>query len=333
MRVRTSPDRQRSRSLAGLLVLALALVVILAASAVVALGLGRGSATFIPPQGAATSATSASPTSAASATAAAEPSCDPGPWDCAQRTRFEAATALMRRQTGHINMIVRDRRTGAVWRAGEPTYTIWAGSTPKLAVAATLLEQARAGEITLDPKARSQLDAMLAVSDNDAADALWNRYIHPVAFMQRLRDRYGMRTATYVNGFPSRWGFIKCTSSDLAALMSYILERLDAEDRAYLVHAMRTVGAIQKWGVWSAGASLRPGVKDGWSQEQDAGRTHWITATVGFAGPDERYVVAAMYHQLPGGDTIEHGVRMLSDLVATVFGAPVPAPVVIPDNQ
>jgi len=43
--------------------------------------------------------------------------------------------------------------------------------------------------------------------------------------------------------------------------------------------------------------------------------------------------VAAMYHQLPGGDTIDHGVQELSDLVATVFGVPVPAPVVVPANQ
>jgi len=320
MRGSESPHRRRSRSFAGLV--ALGVVVILAASAIVSLGLGRVRAILGQPQGSATSAT-----------AAPEPSCEPGPWDCAQRTRFEAATALVTKQTGHINMVVRDRQTGAVWSAGESTYIIWAGSTPKLAVAATLLEQARAREITLDPKVRGQIDAALAVSDNNAADALWNRYVQPVAFMQRLRDLYGMKTATYVSGFPTRWGFIKCTSSDLAALMSYILDTLDAEDRAYLIHAMRTVGAIQMWGVWSAGASLWPGVKGGWSQEKDAGRTHWITATVGFAGPDERYVVAAMYHQLPGGDTIDHGVHVLSDLVATVFGAPVPAPVVVPDNQ
>ena len=320
MRGSDPPHRRRPRSLAGLV--AFAVVVILAGSAIVWLGLGRDRATLGQPPGSATTASTAP-----------EHTCEPGPWDCAQRTRFEAATALMTKQTGHISMVVRDQQTGAVWSAGESAYIIWAGSTPKLAVATTLLEQARAGEIILDPKARSQLDAVLAVSDNNAADALWNRYVHPVTLMQRMRSLYGMKTATYVNGFPSRWGFIKCTSSDLAALMSYILDTLNAEDRAYLIHAMRTVGAIQKWGVWSAGASLRPGVKGGWSQEKDAGRTHWITATVGFAGPDERYVVAAMYHQLPGGDTIDHGVQVLSDLVATVFGAPVPAPIVVPDNQ
>jgi hypothetical protein len=39
-----------------------------------------------------------------------------------------------------------------------------------------------------------------------------------------------------------------------------------------------------------------------------------------------------MYHQLPGGDTIERGVQVLTDLVALTFGQPVPAPVTIPPD-
>ena len=51
---------------------------------------------------------------------------------------------------------------------------------------------------------------------------------------------------------------------------------------------------------------------------------------VGFAGPDARYIIAAMYYQQPGGDSLDHGVHVLTDLVATIFGAAVPAPAVIP---
>jgi hypothetical protein len=38
-----------------------------------------------------------------------------------------------------------------------------------------------------------------------------------------------------------------------------------------------------------------------------------------------------MYHQPPGGGTIDKGVHAVSDLVATVFGAPTPARVTVPD--
>lgn len=255
-----------------------------------------------------------------------------GAWDCAQQERFAAAAALLASRSGHIGVVVRDRVTGAEWRAGEPDFRIWSGSTPKLALAMALREQARAGQITLDATANRQIAAMLSVSDNRAADALWNRYARAGALMARFRDVYGMRGAGYVDGFPSRWGFVKCTAQDLANLMSYILDRANPADHDYAVQAMRSVGAVQQWGVWGAGPALRPGVKNGWSIESDGGRDHWITATVGFAGPDERYVVAAMYHQPPGGDSIERGVHTLTDLVATIFGAPVPAPAVIPDD-
>jgi hypothetical protein len=113
-------------------------------------------------------------------------------------------------------------------------------------------------------------------------------------------------------------------------LMSYVLDRLDPADRALVVDGMRHVGPIQRWGVWAAGAAQQPGTKDGWSIEPDTGGKHWVTNTVGFAGPDARYAVAVMY-QLPAGPGIDVGVHLVSDLVATVFGAPTPAPVTVPD--
>jgi hypothetical protein len=257
---------------------------------------------------------------------------DPPPaWSADQLQRFNAASALIASKQGHIGIVVEDRQTGLIWRGGEPNTLIWAGSTPKLAFALALREWARSRGTTLDATTTTQIAAMLSVSDNQAADTLWNRYAtsDPTAWMARFHG-FGMTTATYVDTFPKRWGFVKCSAQDLVGLMDYILTKADPADRAYLVNAMRTVGDIQHWGVWGAGPSLQPGVKDGWSVEKDAGKEHWITATVGFAGPNERYSIGAMYHQLPGGDSIDEGVHTLTDLVATVFGAPVPAPVVVP---
>jgi hypothetical protein len=255
-------------------------------------------------------------------------------WDPAQLQRFNAASALIATKSGHVGMVVRDRTTGLVWQGGEASFRIWAGSTPKLAFAVALREESRAGQITLDATANSQIAKMLNVSDNNAADTLWNKYAkQPATMMKRWQDQYGMTTAGYVTGFPSRWGFVKCSAQDLANLMSYILEKLNPEDRTYIVAAMQGVGSVQQWGVWGAGAALHPGVKDGWSVEKDDGKDHWITATVGFVGSDQRYVVAAMYHQLPGGDSIGEGVHTLTDLVATVFDAPLPAPATIPSDQ
>jgi hypothetical protein len=312
---RRGPRRPRRSNRGALVALVVAVVAVVVGVIVMVVVVGARSSSPPPP--------SSDPSSRAS---------DPSPaWSADQLQRFNAAAALIASKQGHIGIVVEDRQTGLVWRGGEPNTLIWAGSTPKLAFALALREWARSRGTALDASTNTQIAAMLSVSDNQAADTLWNRYANsdPAAWMARFHG-FGMTTATYVDTFPKRWGFVKCSALDLVGLMDYILTKADPADRAYLVNAMRTVGDIQHWGVWGAGPSLQPGVKDGWSVEKDGGKEHWITATVGFAGPNERYSIGAMYHQLPGGDSIDEGVQTLTDLVATVFGAPVPAPVVLP---
>ena len=312
--------RRSPRGNRPLLALVIAVVIVLAGVTVLLVGAFSESS----PSSSASpdaSASTASPGSSAGPTPAA--------WSADQLRRFDAAAALIAAKKGHIGIVVVDRRTGLVWHGGEATTLIWASSTPKLAFALAL-RQGFHGAV-LDANANKQIAAMLATSDDHAADSLWDRYAasDPNAWLSQFHA-FGMTTATYVNGFQKRWGFVKCSATDLVGLMDYILTKASAGDRAYLINAMRTVGDIQHWGVWAAGSALQPGVKDGWSTEVDDGKTHWVNSTVGFVGPDQQYEVAAMYHQLPGGDNIAEGVHTLSDLIATVFGAPVPAPVVIP---
>jgi hypothetical protein len=249
--------------------------------------------------------------------------------DAAQQARFAAAAAMLPGRPGTIGIIVRDRRTGAIWRAGVTDHPTWTASTIKLALVTGLLERARRGEITLDAAAHQQIADILNFSSDAAATTLWNRYGKD-AMVPAFQQVYGMTGLTFVAGFPRIWGHMKCTAEDLLHLMSYVLDRLNPTDRAYIVDGMRHVGPIQQWGVYAAGPAQQPGTKDGWSIEPDAGAKHWVTNAVGFAGPDERYAVAVMY-QLPPGPGIDVGVHAVSDLVATVFGAPTPAPVTIPD--
>ncbi len=92
---------------------------------------------------------------------------------------------------------------------------------------------------------------------------------------------------------------------------------------------MRGVAANQQWGVWGAGPAQRPGNKDGWSFESDPYGKHWVTDTVGFAGPAERYTLAIMYQVGPAG-SLADGVHAVSDVAALLFGAPAPARVTVP---
>ena len=171
---------------------------------------------------------------------------------------------------------------------------------------------------------------MLNFSDEAASDRLWAAYGGD-AMLDRFRTVFGMRALRFVPGFTrsTYWGFVRCSTDDLAALVQHVLTRTDPADRAYLVAALRGVAPNQQWGVWAAGADQRPGNKDGWSFESDPPGRHWVADTVGFAGPGERYAVAVMYQVDPAG-SLAAGVHTVSDLVALLFGVPVPARITVP---
>ena len=259
-------------------------------------------------------------------TTAAPQTC--GVWGCAQEVRLAAAAAYVSRLPGDLGIVLHDRNTGAVWRAGDTQHAGWTASTIKVAIAANLLERSRAGQIALGAVDRSAMADMLNWSSNDAATVLWDKFDGP-GMLAGFRTAYGMRGLSVVPGYDVFWRHLRCTAEDLHNLMSYVLDRLHPADRAYLVNALRGVADNQHWGVWAAGPALLPGNKDGWALKPDNSPDHWVTHSVGFAGPGERYIVAVMY-ELPASSSLADGVHAVSDLVAMVFGAQTPAPVVIP---
>jgi hypothetical protein len=252
-------------------------------------------------------------------------------WDCAQLARFDAATQFIKEHPGRLSAVVRDRGTGAVWRAGATNDPMWTASTIKVAIAATLLERQRAGKIKMTGSDRSAMADMLKDSSNDAADTLWKRYDGP-KMLDRFRTTYGMAGLSVVPGEAVYWRNLRCTAEDLDRLMDYALgDKLHADDRAYLVNALRGVADNQRWGVWAAGEKQQPGNKDGWAMKPDTGGEHWVSHTVGFAGPEERYVVTVMY-SLPPGVPLDQGVQTVSDVVAMVFGVQTPVHVSSPST-
>lgn len=273
----------------------------------------------------ATAATSPSPSPTPS-----PPECAGGAWSCTQTARFAAAAAHARKTVGphgYLSVVFIDRVSGATWRTGDTTHPGWTASTIKLAIAADLLRLDRAGRISLTAADRHDIATMLNISDNAATDRLWKAYGGD-AMLARFRADFGMIGLRFVPGFTptTYWGFVKCTADDLAALMRYVLT---SPDRAYLIDAMRAVAPNQQWGVWAAGPAQRPGNKNGWSFESDPYGRHWVTDTVGFAGPDERYTVAVMYQVDPSG-TLPDGVHAVSDVAALLFGRSVPTRVTVP---
>lgn len=195
---------------------------------------------------------------------------------------------------GTIGVVLRDRRTGAVWRNQAAATTMWTESTIKLAMAVDLFVRDRNGRVTLSSDDRSQIQRMLHSSDDAAADSLWFKYSGDdhMAF-NRDFAKYGMTSLQPERGYSSTypyWGFQKGTPNDLDRLVNYVLNDLPSDSRNYIVGQLSKVDPDQQWGVWAAGQAGEPGNKDGWGQED----TGWVMNTVGWAGPGQRYTLAVM---------------------------------------
>jgi len=251
--------------------------------------------------------------------------------DPEQRQRFDAATALVAKANGKIAVVVRDRQSGAEWRAGDTAAQVFTAQSVKLAIATNLLERNRTGEIKLDTAARKQIAEMLGGGSDPAADALWKRFGGD-GFVVWFQQQYGMAGLAFADGQPHNWSALKGTTDDLLKLVTYVLGRADPADRDYLTAELRRAGDDQHWGVWAAGADGKPGTVSGWAAVVDGRATHFVTNSIGFVGPDAQYAVAVTGN-LPEGDKLNDGVQAVSDVVATVFGQPTPAQITLPKAQ
>jgi hypothetical protein len=274
--------------------------------------------------------TAALPSPTQSTSQAASPTASPTPsptptfcakvaprFSCTMRNRIRQVQRILRHTPGSIGMIIDDRSTGAVWQNPNARVTYPAASTMKLAMMTDLLLRNRAGDIQLTPADREEMFQALYTSNDDDANALWDRY-EDGSFLSRIQA-FGMTTARFTSSVPN-WGFMYCSARDLDNLMNYVLTKAPPRIRHYLVYRLQHVSAIdQQWGVWGAGPKNQPGNKDGW--EQDGGI--WITNTVGFAGPNQEYTMAIMYN-LGGfggiGDGgFQYGINKLTQIASVLF--------------
>ena len=230
---------------------------------------------------------------------------------CFMQHRISEVERYIARQPGQIGVELTDRGTGARWGSKDADTVFPAASTIKLAIITDLMRRQVTRRLSLGPGDWSLINQILYNSDDAAGDQLWFAY-EDGSFVQRIRG-YGMRSA-YFSGSPPYWGFMYCSPRDLDNLMDYVLDRLPAHDRNYIVYRMRRVGPIEQWGVWGAGRDDDPGDKDGWENEGSV----WITNTVGFAGPHERYTLAIM-DNLDGAGDFHQGSTALSEISSLLF--------------
>jgi hypothetical protein len=239
-------------------------------------------------------------------------------FSCPMQERIKTARSYLAMAPGEIGLVLHDRVTGATWRNANARRSFPAASTVKLAMVADLLIRERQGSLRLAPADRSLIDAALRESADDAADRLWYAYEN-AAFVRRIRA-FGMTGTSFTTH--AYWGAMTSSADDLGNLMDYVLNRLPARLRDEIVVDLRHVSPVQHWGIWGAGPSNRPGLKNGWVSINGI----WTVNTVGFAGPHERYTLAIMNH-LGGEAGFQAGANTLTQLSAILLrGHQVPEP-------
>ena len=110
------------------------------------------------------------------------------------------------------------------------------------------------------------------------------------------------------------WGEMTCTADDESRVIDYVLDRLPAPLRDYLVAPAaprRRDAALRRLGGRPAN---QPGNKDGWSVEKPG----WIIDSVGFAGPGARYTLAMM-NSLEGEGGYHAGTDTVTQVAAILF--------------
>lgn len=239
-------------------------------------------------------------------------------FDCDFQRRFAAVQAYVATRPGTVGIVVRDRKTGAVWRNQYAGTMVWTASTIKLAMTIDLFARNAAGTISLSASDRTLIQEMLHSSDDNAADSLWFKYAGAdhMAFNDDF-PKYGMTDLSpkrgYTRYFPY-WGFQKSTPNDLDRLVNYLLTQVPATTRDYIVNQLENVDPDQQWGVWGAGPAAQPGNKDGWSLED----TGWVMNTVGWVGPGQRYTLAVM-NSLNGQGNYDDGRATDSEVAKLLF--------------
>ena len=237
--------------------------------------------------------------------------------------RSASHPALAARLTSDINAARRGRSSTVAVRVDAPAKGVgcWlndrshfdSASVVKVTILGALLRKALDQHRYLTSTEAAEARAMITVSDNDAASALWAELGR--SYLQHFLDLATM--AQTVLGPGGYWGLTQITAYDQIKLLRLLLNPnpvLDTASRSYALRLMAQVIASQRWGVPAgAPASLTVHVKNGWLPRA----THsWRIHSIGcFTGPGAGYSIVMLTQDNP---TMAYGIATIEAIARAV---------------
>ncbi|GGL52547.1 hypothetical protein GCM10014719_62320 [Planomonospora parontospora subsp. antibiotica] len=197
---------------------------------------------------------------------------------------------------GDVTAAVRDLATGRAYHY-HADLQLPTASTSKVDILMALLLRTPWRE--LGAAARRDADRMIRLSDNDAADRLYERIGLETGLAEANR-RFGLER-TYAP--PGRcvdlycWGITRTTAEDQLRLLAALVTEtspLAAADRGQVLRLMGEVIPEQSWGISAAAcAGDRVALKNGWLRRVSNGR--WVVVSAGLIrGRGHDYAVAVL---------------------------------------
>ncbi|GAA1300265.1 serine hydrolase [Pseudonocardia xinjiangensis] len=193
-----------------------------------------------------------------------------------------------------IGVAVLDRSTGQESVGAEGATDFYSASVVKLYTVVAILHRVETGAVKLTPTDTSDIQRALVASDDNAMDALWEKFGGAQTVAQTI-SLVGLKDSKPPID-PSQWGETKISARDVVAVYQYVLTTMSPSGRAMIMNNLanaRDLGADgfnQAFGLIAPPRPANVAAKQGWM---------WIGSdfdlhTTGVLGADHRYVIAVL---------------------------------------
>ncbi|MFD3340776.1 serine hydrolase [Streptomyces anthocyanicus] len=226
--------------------------------------------------------------------------------------RLAAAMASVPVPDGaEVSVAVLDPDSGAGAAYGTGAFDT--ASIVKVDILAALLLQAQDAGRSLTAAERTYATAMIEISDNDSASALW-RAIGTAEGLDAANERFGLTGTTGGDG--PLWGLTRTTAADQVALLRQVFVTdgsvLSEASRAYVRGLMERIADGQRWGVSAAADTAGPtagstwALKNGWLRRSTTGL--WVVNSIGRVETGGRGCLVAVVSR--GSGTQAEGIAL-----------------------
>lgn len=157
------------------------------------------------------------------------------------RSKIRRAVRYARRDEGLVSFALIDRRGHSHGFEQDRPYV--SASVVKVMLLVAEIRRLRSADLEVDPDTAATLEAMITVSDNDAADVIYGRVGDAGLF--EVAERAGMNDFTVVG----HWGNARITAADLARLMRGLEMNLAGRGSAMAMGLLASITEFQTWGI------------------------------------------------------------------------------------